>query len=344
MRGQSSTFDVVAQPSGWDSQAKAWATVFLLATSAWAGTPGSSAGETLRLVVNPRAAALGGALAAFSDGVLALEGNPAGLGWLQQTEGVAMHAEWLAGVQMESLAAVGPIRGGGAGWFLNYLHLEDLSRRGAQGGDLGRFGFSDLVVRVGWGGRLAERLAIGGAVTSFSELIDNISGSAVAVDLGVQARPTGPLTLGAAVQHLGTTLTVDQRGVALPLTVRTGLAFRLKTRVTRREAFALSLEGSASKGADTDLRAGLELWPVGAMALRAGYRTRFFEGALGGLTGFSGGIGLRPGAHWLFDYAFAPFGLRNGFGLTHRASLGYRFGSETPARLARTFRDRLDHP
>ena len=326
---------------------------FLVATLAMAPTAHSGVGQagaqSLREPLAARPAALGEAFAAVDGTTEALGYNPAGLATLAAPEGGALVRGGFAGDTFVSVLGGGPLMGFGVGAALAYATDGTVESRDPTGRTAQVNAQQDLVGMLGVGYRFAVLpVGAGAAIKVFhSQLIEEIGATDIAADLGVQAALPGGVGLGAAVQHLGGSLTYSAEDAAsdanvLPLLWRFGAAWELDlargapalgmmdstTAPARREG---DLErpatpvphrlrvfaGAVARTAELvpEWGGGLEFSYADRLSLRAGYRLLAGGGAARHEI-WSLGLGARLG-RFRFDYAaeLLPFTL------LHRASV-----------------------
>ena len=123
--------------------------------------------------------------------------------------------------------------------------------------------------------------------------------------------PGQPLTVGVAVQNLGTKMKFISQSDKLPLNLKAGAAYEFMPGLT----LALDL----NKPIDNSLRlnAGLEYWPANMFALRVGY-----DGMNEAGNGMTAGAGFRF-QDFALDYAWVDGGDLDD---AHRVSLNFVFG------------------
>ena len=152
------------------------------------------------------------------------------------------------------------------------------------------------------------------------ESIDAYSASAVAFSLGGQYHfpVEAGLVVGAAVQHVGATLSgfTDDYKDDVPLNFKLGGALNLAH-------LPLLLALDLNKATDQNLRfnLGAELTPSQRLSLRAGYRFNASDLKVGtskdDYAGITGGFGLNLRSYSV-DYALSSFGE---FGFVHRITV-----------------------
>lgn len=293
--------------------------------------PAAAAQDTgaafLKIGVGARPLAMGSAFSAQADDVSAIGWNPAGLGRLKQAELSATHTEWLSDLRYDFLGAALPTRFGTMAVSARRLSQAGMERRDASGAQDGSFGAADTAATFSLARSLSPRYSAGMNVTYVQQQIDTAKATGLAMDFGAQAKVSSRLSLGAAVQNLGSSMKFINESFKLPLTVSGG-------------ASVLALKGF-TVGADirhevyagkTSFNLGTEYVAFDSLALRAGYET-FLQGAktvsssnLGSgsvdrLAGLGFGMGLKI-ARYNLDYAFLPHG---DLDATHHITLSAKF-------------------
>ncbi len=277
----------------------------------------------LGLDSSARAAAMGGAYTALAADAEALHYNPAGLGFLLESEAAVMHNQYFESATQEHLSVA--LRPGVAlsADVLNYGSLARTTYSSPNGG-LGTFSIMDSALAAGAGYAFGP-LSLGAAGKWLREDNDKTVGQAVAFDGGALLRlPWVPgLSVGAAGQNLGGKVRFQSGGEALPVTGRAGAAFVFPAFGHQNAVSADAVKEGSDK---VRFMGGLETVAGRSLALRLGYTTRVDSG-----LGVSAGVGWR-GEAWSVDYAIAPYG---DLGLTHRVGIGFRWGrGDEPVREA----------
>lgn len=287
----------------------------LAPSSVWAGgTEGATPFNFLFMDANARPVALGGAYAAAVQDANALLYNPAGLGSLTNNHVTFQHTKYFQGATQEYGAIA--LRQG-VGFMVNTLTFGNIQRTtlsNPKGIGLGSFGIRDLAISLGYGKSFKTGLfSFGIAGKYLREKIDTCTAQSQAVDIGALldlTRIDVPLSLGVAVQNLGTRIKFQSVQEELPVNLRAGVAFWFLG------SGLLVLDVNLPKKGDATLHVGGEYVALGILALRAGYNGRNETD-----RGFTAGGGFQLN-QFSIDYAFVPFG---DLGNSHRFSLSYRW-------------------
>ena len=182
------------------------------------------------------------------------------------------------------------------------------------------FSSNDAAYNLSYGKGLGDSWSLGGGVTLIRESLAGVSASAVAGNLGVQWKAVSqPLSLGAAVRHLGSKIKFNEEGDPLPTVASIGTGCRfLDDRVRVSADLRYPLHDKMSYGAGVELVRPLP-WNMSA-ALRAGYNSAATDPS-GGMVGLTAGMGV-TWKSWGFDVAWAPYG---DLGQTFRYALLVKF-------------------
>lgn len=279
----------------------------------------AAAGEAgfafLKLGVGARPMGMGSAYVALASDPTAVYWNPAGLSGAEGTQVAVMHNEWIQDFRQE-FAAVSRSTGSGAfGLGITGFYSSEFEKRDDVGNLIGHFGFNDFAVTGAYAHRFPHQASGGVALKFIREMIDQETATAVAFDLGGRiALGQSGLTLGAALQNLGSDATFISESFPLPRTLRVGAALsRAIPSLTGKGA--LSAELRKARGDDSRVHVGGEFEYQEKVALRAGAKFGYDDESL------SFGLGLvRSRFH--FDYALVP--LSSNLGTSHFISLTAR--------------------
>ena len=288
---------------------------------------GTTAAEFLNLGAGARAAAMGSAYAAAVDEPSAVYWNSAGMTRVAGRAATLMHSvminssayEYGSYVQNEGWRGV-------FGFGAQYYTPGKIVQTNEAGTSLGNLLPYDLALSFAYA-RQYRGFSFGGAVKIIDSKIIN-SASAGAVDLGFLS-PTlldERLRLAFTATNLGgDTITFDQVGASLPLTLRAGAAYRFfpDLLLSADAVFPKSDQPYGAIGTEYETAGTSD--PLGTPGEwgffgRAGFNTQ----TIGSVDGFAGvslgfGVSLRRAS---VDYAFVPFG---GLGQVHRLSLSCSF-------------------
>lgn len=295
--------------------------LFLFFCPGYAHAAGDAGANFLRLGIGAKNAAMGDT-GAVETGANAINWNPAGLNRLERSDIAFTHAQWLDGISFQNVSFAMKHGEGAMGASIVYLGVPSIDKFDNTGVPVSAsYAPSDLSFALSYA-RVLNDLPVGANLKYISSTIDGTSASAIAADVGVlldsALKLNVPnLSVGLALQNIGTQMKFNKESFSLPLMLRAGAYYAPLSTV----ALALDI----SKPVDTDVighLGGEYRYAIGqesSVAGRLGYRTNT-EG-LSGLAGLTTGVGF--GYRDLYvDYAFVPYGDLDD---THRVTLGYKF-------------------
>ena len=275
--------------------------ILISSLACYASDAGTTAANFLKIGVGARATAMGGAFTAIVDDGTALYWNPAGLARIEDLGISAMYNMHFQEVTQGYLSGAFPFLGGTVGLGVNYIDMGQIEGRDEEGNPTDLFGASDTHISLGYARKLSSRLMLGVSAGILQEIIAEDTKNALLANGGLLFMPSSSLSLGLAVQNIGSSLGEDP----LPFTWRTGVAYSWNS---------LTIGADAVKATDNEMQlcAGLEWWIGSMIALRGGYTTGQDTG-----SGISCGLGLNIRTIDL-DYAYVPYGE---LGNTHKVSI-----------------------
>lgn len=291
--------------------------------SAEAGDVTPTAASFLDIDVSIRGAALGGTGLAVPGGLHSPNDNPAGLADLRSQRAGILHGAWFDGLSLE-WAAYGTDLGenGSAGISATFLRSDALPRYDDFGTADGEFHVYDAALTAGYAHRFSRGLQAGLAVSGIRQTVDDLSAHGFSADLGL-AWNVGPGRLSAVAANLGPDVSFDGEEAPLPTTFAVGAAAPLLS-----NRVLLAAAANFPQHYHEDVRVGLEVEAIPAMALRVGYRYVLGEGSDDALTGLTYGAGFALSGVRL-DYGYQPF---DDLGDTHRMGLTVAFGERSRQR------------
>jgi len=280
--------------------------IFTLNISSFAGGPGTTAANFLKIGVGARAAALGDAFTVIVDDSTSLYWNPAGLAKMEKRQLSATYNMWFAGINQGYLGIGFPLsREGIVAGGVNYVDMGDFDGRDEAGNPSGTFTASALNYHLGYANRVGEKFMWGISAGVVQDTIDDDIKSTYAANLGLIFKSSELLSLGLALQNIGGQLGGDP----LPFVAKIGMAYTWKS-------LLLALDIAKPTDDDVYYCAGIEWWVWDGIALRVGYKTNQDIG-----EGLTAGFGFDKGKI-RFDYAYVPYGE---LGDTHKVLLGMSF-------------------
>jgi hypothetical protein len=264
------------------------------------------------------------AQSALADDVFAAYYNPASLAHIKQPAMGAAHTQYVQGAGYQYGAVALPLEGsrGVLGLSIANLGVSDLERR-TQDTDLpaGYFDASNFSYALSYARHITNRLCAGASGKLVSVTIDEVSGSAMAVDAGLRYEPDlildFPVYTAFTVRNMGSKLKLGTGKDPLPSAVVLGAAAK------PRPDLAFTLDLIRYRDAGIIVAAGGEYSRqlTGKLEgqLRAGYSNHRRDLDGNSKATFGAGLAL-PGL--IFDFAWVPFG---DMGDTFRYSLMIKF-------------------
>jgi hypothetical protein len=285
---------------------------------------GTASGTFLKIGLDARAAALGGAYTALAQGPMATFFNPAGIAKMPQPEAAFSYIRWPADINLYAFSFGRPWGNAGAslGISVEYLGttIDETTEFHPQG--TGRtYVYSDMLIGFSAARPFSDRLSIGGTVKFFREDLGSGIGGPVAngwlVDAGTIYQigaldgrlAIGLLHFGPDIRPSGsytsqlTGSETDYAAYSPPTSFRLGLSFQ----PWRRGAHALTASTEVAHVADNaeTFRGGFEYTYAGRYIGRTGY-----DGGADAAK-FSAGLGFRipfRGSDLAIDYAYTDGG------------------------------------
>ncbi len=272
----------------------------------------------LKIDVDGRSAAMGGAYTALASGASAAYWNPAGLAVSDKENVMLTHHISLSNISQEYAAVK---FNSGLHHFslaVNVFTIPGIEIRGEEP-SANPDGIVDAVnfySALGYARSFGTKWQAGISVKYLFEKLYLTSAGGFAVDFGIKYNSLiKNLDWGLTLQNVGKMEQLKEQASPLPLLLRTGFAYRLPYLIFEQNPL-LTSDFEYIKDGQTSLRVGGELPLIGGLALRTGFRfgSDLFQ--------WSAGVGLNYETFY-FDYAFAP----NPYdlGTSHRFTLGLYF-------------------
>lgn len=288
--------------------------------------------DFLRVETGAKASSLAGAFDTYTDDPNAMFYNPASLSTITNNKISAGFGKYLLDMNFGTLAYAQKYKD--IGWFgigVKYFDYGSFDRADESGTPTGEtFNANDLMVSVGYGNFIYERINYGFTLKYIYSGIAEYKSSAIAMDFGMQYHmPESQLSLSFGVLNLGSQLSsyIDTKE-KLPLDIRVGVSKRLEHTPVRLNVTFSKLNESREK-----LIQHIKAFSIGAefifsdyVSARLGYdnesRQDMKLGTSLGISGFSTGLGIRFAEKYVFDYSLNSLGK---VGSTHRVNVGYIF-------------------
>jgi len=293
---------------------------------------GTTSSNFLKIPPFARAAGMGEAFTAVSDGTYGLYYNPAGLVSVTGFEVQLSHISWFQGINYEYLALVAPVPYtdlGRLGFAFAWFQVDEMDKTSSlPDGFLDtpepdfslykhhKFAPFNYSVILAYGLDIKDYLSAGASVKVTSENIDTSSGAGITTDIGLMYKSFmhgHSVKLGLVLSNFGSELKLENAAFEPPRILKTGIS----------DSFAM-FDGTLLLSAQIILQLdydnlyslGAEYWIYDTVALRFGYKLGAFDQPSFGAGVKWQGIG--------FDYAFIRY---EELGMTHRFSLNYSWGT-----------------
>lgn len=300
-----------------------WVFILLLVTllgriSVAQSNSGRTAADFLTIDVGARASAMGGAYTALSEGAVSSYWNPAGLASIESGDLSLSHFEWLQDVSLEY----------GAGSFrindrivmsasISYLNYGSIDRYD-NGGNL----LNDEITAYDWAGALSagisltDELSVGLTGKYINQNLDDIKGSALAMDAGFKYQMPN-ITIAGFLGNFGSNMKFEDVYERLPAVGRLGLAVK-----PFGDDFITSVDLVKEFDGDMAIKHGLEYGFMGQYFVRSGYNYNMNDDDKS-ISGLAFGLGVYLNQA-IIDYAYTPSDNYTKDDI-HRFSLSWQF-------------------
>jgi hypothetical protein len=281
---------------------------------------GTTSAQFLKLGVGAKSAGLGNAVTSVFTGTESIYWNPANLARADRKEISFSHTAWFEDINYEWLAFGLPVKQCGvfaaAVQYVSYGKLDRIDNTGVNDGSFSPF---DMAAYLSYA-KNCGNLKFGGNLKYIYSKIEN-SASAFAADFGTGYDFSDKTAVAAAVSNLGTDIKYNNEAEPLPLLFKLGVSHFITN------AWLASLDLNFPRDNEIYFNFGTEYIVAAGektdFAIRAGYDGRNKD--IPGFNWINLGFGIKY-SDYVFDYAFVPYG---DIGMTHRISLGIKFGRKT---------------
>lgn len=270
---------------------------------------------------------MGETAAGASEGAEAVFWNPAGLARFHRDSPWELcmgYNHLVSEARSGSLALSKPTRVGVFAGALTYFTQSPQTAYNALGDRVGSFSPTDVAISASYAIRI-KIWHFGGTAKFIRSSLHDASGTAGAVDLGVQAlhlteAGEGAVDFGVVVSNLGTPIKVGGIASPLPLSIRSGILWHTAPYLNSGFDVVLPVDDDPYVSFGLEGKVGLTRQKAWKAFLRAGYNQRYTRG-IDGLSGMTLGGGADL-SRVRMDYAWVPFG---DLGITHRVTMSVRF-------------------
>jgi len=310
---------------------------------------GTTATQSLKFNVGPRAIGMGGAFTAISDDITAMHWNPSGTANINSNEAFFNHTSLYADVRYDYAAFASNLQGVGTlGLFVSVLSMDEMEVRTIENpeGTGEFFDYNTLVLGLNYSRFLTENFSIGFNVKYISENLWHMNASGIAVDIGTLYKipVLNELRIAASISNFGTKMQLAGRDATviyesgsggnnlnntnieldkfdLPLLFRFGISADV---IKADESRLTAAVDAVHPNDHTEyINTGLEYAWNEIIHLRAGYNSLFEKDSEKGLTlGFGLSYRVVDLVKVKLDYAYQDFGRLND---VHYFSVGVNF-------------------
>ncbi len=271
---------------------------------------GTTALPFLKFNQSARQSSLGGAYSSIAEDSNAIFSNPAGLSKLNSRSFGVGFTNYLEGSKLGFLTFNTELNKNKLGIAISGFSIDGIERRSGDASGLvpseGSFKASDIVFIFGVAKEnilpnLVDDFSAGINFKLISSKIDDSSGYAVAVDLGVLYSYSKDINFSFVVSNLGTKIKLEEESDNLPLSIKAGLLYKYKS---------FNFTGEVEQYIHDEKfypALGIEYFLKENFALRLGYKFGYDTSNLSNYVGLSMGFGVIT-KDVGFNYAYVPFG------------------------------------
>ena len=299
---------------------------------------GTSSAPFLTVPIGPRAISMGGAFVALSDDASALYWNPSGITRLDRNEFVAIHSEWIAGINHDFGAIVFQLGSRGTlGLSIISITMDEMEVRTEllPEGTGEFFSANDMAIGATYAKNLTDRFSIGFTGKYIFQKIWHAQASGFAMDFGTLFKTDlfNGMRIGAVITNFGQDMKIDGRDLRyfldpdpnaignndqIPARIETdgwplplNFQFGLSTDIINSEDSKLTISIDALHPSDNyeSINLGTEYTMNDMIFLRGGYRSMFLVDSEEGIS-LGAGLKISParGTNLIVDYSYQDFG------------------------------------
>jgi outer membrane protein OmpA-like peptidoglycan-associated protein len=263
-----------------------------------------------------RAMAMGSSYVGIAQGTAALLWNPAGLGSLESAE-FGLHHNSGLGDDIQEILVFGMKIGtlGGFAVSLDSSNNGLFESRDSLGNLTGTNTAESMGMSLGWGREFLPGISLGFAIKADQQTLAGVSYNALACDLGILWKISRSINFGLAYSNIGN----NPDNITLASGLRAGLSYN--TGITDANKLLLAVSTEIQAGGPASINIGAEDTISGVFAIRLGYVLNTTNQELSGVSGVTGGLGIKMQGITV-DYACVPFG---DLGISNKLSLTYAF-------------------
>jgi hypothetical protein len=265
-----------------------------------ASSAGRTAADFLLIGVGARAAGIGGAYTAVTEGALSSYWNPAGLAEIDVGEVAFSHFAWYQDITLEHAALAYRINdkttAGFSLTFLDYGQIEGYDANGVTTGEITAYDWSGA---LSVGMRVGQDVLVGFTGKFINQRLDDFSAHTFAMDVGAKYLMDN-ITLAAVIANFGPDMKFSYLKERIPTSARLAVSI-----YPFGPMFMTAVELDKKFYGGTTIRQGFEYNFNDQYFLRTGYN--YFPGQANRV--FGSGISLGAGMRYRraeIDYAYTP--------------------------------------
>ena len=273
----------------------------------------------MNIGMGARATGMGGAFAAVPGDLNSVYWNPAGLSSVKSAGIGLSYGQMFVDSSYQYLLGGTPMGPGAVGINISYLRYGSFELRDAGGVVLSNtVNPYNMAAMAAYGMPLMPGFSVGAAVKYLNQDVNGSKMTGYAFDLGALGE-MGIFSAGVTAQNLGTA-----GDFSMPINIRAGLAARLTA--GDKNVFIVAGDFSYPLKGSTSMNLGAEYSWADMIKIRCGYSFKDENNSLKGMSGLSGGLGIKLG-QTAIDYSMVPYG---DLGTVNNFTLSYDFGQSDP--------------
>jgi hypothetical protein len=280
-----------------------------------AKSAGTTMADFLKIGIEAKTAGMGGVYISKGDDIYAISNNIAGTANIQNKEVSFSHLGYVTLINFENLQYGQNIGNGVIGLDIRVMNTTDERREAFTGNKSGIFSDKSNAVMISYANSFNKNFNYGFGLKYIYMSLDSEVGQGCGLDMGILYKTNDKFRVGASIQNIGPKLKLASDENNNPAILKIGADYLLIKKLNIATQIEMPIEGENSYGL------GIECNIIKSFDIRAGYKYREEGNYLGGLDGFSAGLGMKI-SKYTIDYAFVPFG---DFDVTHRVSLKIKF-------------------
>lgn len=210
--------------------------ILILITNLFSGEAGKNGFALLKMEVDARAAAMGGAYTAVAEDASAAFWNPAGLAGSSEKSFIIMHHSWIADFSQEFASAHLLTGKHNVALSVNLLTIKDIEIRDMAIDE--PYGTTEALTFSGmlsYATYIVSDIAIGVNIKYLFEKLYLEKATGWALDFGIKKKNIiDRLNLGLTIQNIGQTSKLKRESTPLPLMINSGIGYTLPIEILGR--------------------------------------------------------------------------------------------------------------